>query len=535
VWRLREWIVSFALAGVTVTAMGAYAHALASRAPKTPPPERPRADPASPYVSSSACVSCHPAEHASFARTFHRTMTQDATPKTVLAPFERRGDEVFADGRRVVLTTGSHRQQAYWVAGDRAGDLQIAPWVWIVRDAKLIPRSEAFLTPPGAPLPRVRWSSSCIACHAVAGEPRHDPARDAFDTRAAELGVACEACHGPGSAHVARHRDPVERWAQHRSKRPDPTIVHPKKLAPDRAAAVCGQCHAYAFPRDEDEWWTRGYSKSFRAGDPLERSRFLLGTDTTDVRIEASVESLFWRDGTIRVGGREYNGLVLSPCFTKGDGARKMTCLSCHTMHEGDPRGQIAPSRSGDAACTSCHASSVDHSHHAAGSPGRACVACHMPKTSYALLSAVRSHRIESPSAASTLATGKPNACNLCHLDRSLAWTADRLREWFGAAPLEAPGERAQLPEGAYGALSGDAAVRVLVADALGSAEAPVAAPFRAQLLRELRADPYAAVRFVASRSSATVHDVDAPGPLDPALVRALLAARDGRAITIAE
>lgn len=532
----RAIVLSSALGAATLAAMGAYASALHARAPRDLPPGRPRPPSASPYVSSAACAPCHPGEHASFGRTFHRTMTQDATGATVLAPFERRGDEVWVGGRRVVLTTGSHKHQAYWTTGDGPGDLRMHDEVWLVREKRLLPRAEAFVTPPGEPLPRVRWSSSCIACHAVAGEPRHDPATGAFDTRAAELGVSCEACHGPGAAHVARHRDPVERYMQHASKRPDPTIVHPGKLPPERAAAVCGQCHAYAFPRDEDEWWTHGYARTFRAGDALEPSRIRLATRAARaVRVDAAEESLFWADGAARVGGREYDGLVLSPCYAKGEGARKMTCLSCHAMHEGDPRGQIAPARRGDAACTSCHAATKEHSHHAPGTAGAACVSCHMPKTSYALLSAARSHRVESPSPAASLASGRPNACNLCHLDRSLAWTSATLRAWFGGAEASLDDARGDVPEGARLALAGDAGVRVLAADALGSADAPIAPGLRAQLLRELRVDPYAAVRFVAERSLAAFPDAGARGPLDPALVRALLAARDGRAVTIAE
>lgn len=530
--RARALLGIGLLAAATVAMMVAWGDSLMARAAAAPslPVERPRPNEASPYVSSAACLPCHPGEHASFGRTFHRTMTQDATPETVLAPFDRRGREVWADGRRVVLTTGSHRHQAYWTTGDRAGDLRIVPQVWLVQEKRLLPRAEAFLTPPDTPIGRVRWSSSCIACHAVAGEPRHDEGRDAFDTKAAELGIACEACHGPGAVHVARHRDPFERHAQRTSGRADPTIVHPKKIAADRSAAVCGQCHSYAFPKDIDEWWTRGYSLAFRAGDTLTASRWLLPATGTSVAIDAAEDSLFWGDGTIRVGGREYNGLVLSPCYAKGAGERTMTCVSCHAMHEGDPNMQIAPSKRGDAACVSCHGPK-DHSHHAAGSAGAACVSCHMPKTSYALLSAVRSHRIESPSAQ----TIKPNACNLCHLDRSLAWTAAKIAEWYGKPLVPVPEDRRSIGEGAIGALRGDAATRVLVAYALGSSDAVIAPAVRTQLLGHLRADPYAAVRFVAERSQASTPNAGPGAALDEELVRSLLAARDGRPVTIAE
>lgn len=605
---VRARVAALAIGGV-VTAISAAATRPPPRAQS--PAARPRPTPALGYVSSRACRACHPAEHASFTRTFHRTMTQDATPAAALAPLDgrpleldgrtlrlaRRGDALYATlpdpdvvaeaalarlrgrsepgpapdrERRVVLTTGSHREQVYWVEGRRPGELRLFPFVWLVREARFVPRRDAFLAPEGAPTPPLRWNSNCIACHAVAGEPGHDPERDAFDTRVAELGIAYEACHGPGAEHAERHRDPVTRYLQHARKDGDRTIVNPRRLPPERAAAVCGQCHAYAFPRDEGEWWASGYARSFRAGDLLEASRALIvpawleqDAGGAAPSIEATAESLFWPDGTIRVGGREHNALVASPCYERGEGERKLTCTSCHAMHRGDPAGQIAPDRAGDAACTTCHAVSSDHAHHAPGSPGASCLGCHMPKTSYALYSAVRSHRIESPSAESTLRTGKPNACNLCHLDRSLAWTARWLSAWYGAPEVRVPDARARTSEGLYGGLAGDAAVRVLVADALGSPEAARAGGTRSQapVLAELLDDPYAAVRFVAARSLRGLPgygdlavDFLAPpearararrdvlarfrergGELDVAVVDALLAARDSRAITIAE
>src|SRR5690606_7458013 len=116
---------------------------------------------------------------------------------------------VWFEGKRVVLTTGSHREQAYWVSGGRPGELALVPVVWMIREERLLDRADAFLTPPDVPLGETHWSGNCIACHAVAGEPRRDPTGSAFDSTVAELGIACEACHGPGAAHVDRHRDPV--------------------------------------------------------------------------------------------------------------------------------------------------------------------------------------------------------------------------------------------------------------------------------------------------------------------------------------
>ena len=48
------------------------------------------------YVSSSECKSCHEEEHASWHRSYHRTMTQLAAPGSVAGAF---------DGTSVVRTT----------------------------------------------------------------------------------------------------------------------------------------------------------------------------------------------------------------------------------------------------------------------------------------------------------------------------------------------------------------------------------------------------------------------------------------------
>lgn len=570
--------------GAVIVASGV---AFAVRAPPpATPAERPRAPQTSTYVSSAACRACHPAEHASHARSFHRTMTQDADPRSVKArlglsaelrggreaTLERRGEEIWARlpdpdaaspddaaevERRLVLVTGSHHEQAYWVAGRRPGELRLFPAVWVIREARFVDRRDAFLTPPDAPLARARWNSNCVACHAVAGEPGHDERSDAFDTRVADLGVTCEACHGPGGEHVARHRDPVERYAQRASGAADGTIVQPARLSPARSAAVCGQCHAYAFPRDAEAFWSTGYARAFRAGDALDPSRFLItpallvgdrlgsssraGLDAP--RIEAEIDSLYWPDGSIRVGGREYNGLVASPCFERGEGERTMTCLSCHAMHEGDPNGQISPRRVDDAACTQCHddARSRGHAGHAEGTPGGACVDCHMPRTSYALFSAVRSHRIDAPSVDVHQATGKPNACTLCHLDRPLSWVSMQLAARWRVSSRVEPSSRGDVPEGVRLAFAGDAAQRVLMADAFGRAGASAGARALAPLvLAELARDPYAAVRFVAERQAREVREIEARGdvkraPLDARMIEELRAARDDRPITIAE
>jgi len=525
-----------------------------------PPPVRVSA--ASEYVTSDVCKSCHPSEYASWHDSYHRTMTQAVSARTIAATVEpplswtldgrayglrRQGDGVWAtlpdaSVRRVVLATGSHHYQAYWVEGS---ELSLFPFVYLLGDKRWVPRREAFVQPPGPDAP-VHWESNCIQCHTTAGSPGYEAARDGLRPEAAELGIACEACHGPGGEHVARHADPFERYAAYARADADPTIVNPSRLTPERASMICGACHAYTYPRDEEDFWTHGYTQSFRPGRDLESAKILLTAarlgQTGSPTLSTAPENLFYDDGTVRIGGREYNGLVLSACFTRGEGKRKLGCLSCHWMHDSAPDDQLAAGHEGDGACATCHDgarySAASHTHHAPGSPGSACMGCHMPMTAYALLKSIRSHRIDSPEARDVASSDRPNACNLCHLDRPLAWTRSRLEQWYGQRAE--PAGAATVSDTAAGAawlLAGDPGQRAIAAAAMASAGARATVPvgWQAPLLRAALADPYAAVRFIAERSLRTLPASTRAAPADPGPIDALVAARSARALTLSE
>ena len=51
------------------------------------------------------------------------------------------------------------------------------------------------------------WNFMCAECHSTGVRKNYDAASDRFATSWAEISVGCEACHGKGSAHVARAQD----------------------------------------------------------------------------------------------------------------------------------------------------------------------------------------------------------------------------------------------------------------------------------------------------------------------------------------
>ncbi|MBL9128237.1 MAG: hypothetical protein JNL97_11340 [Verrucomicrobiales bacterium] len=413
---------------------------------------------------------------------------------------------------RLGLVTGSHHMQAFWLPAG-FGNAQIGfPFTWLVADRRWAPRNDVFIRDPRSSPPVETWNMSCIRCHSTGGQPRSRKADETFDTQVGELGIACEACHGPGEEHVRRAREFAgARAADSGSPAPKHwAVVQPEKLDKTRSSHVCAQCHAMKWFDAKEDWVEHGFK--YRPGDDLESTTPIIRPTRIDeqpwlrgviARVPGLLDSFFWSDGTIRVAGREYNGLLETGCHRRGE----MTCLTCHSLHEyADRDDQLKPGADGNRTCLTCHAADrygSKHSRHAAGSSGDACVNCHMPHTTYALLKATRQHRIDSPRVETTLTTGRPNACNLCHQDRSLRWTADRLAEWYGQPRVEVPADRSGTAEIVRDLLAGDAGQRALAAWHLGwePARALTGSDWQAPLLARLLNDPYAAVRYIAHRS----------------------------------
>lgn len=428
---------------------------------------------------------------------------------------ERRGDELWADisgnadagPRRLGLMTGSHHMQAYWLPDARGNEQLEFPFTYLLDDRRWVSRRDVFLVGQEYSKAPSHWNRICIECHVTGGQPRIDDASDVPQSRAAELGIACEACHGPAGQHLAANRSPWRRLGLQLSGGRDTTIVNPARLPTERASEVCGQCHGIGCP---PQTWTQD-GIAYRPGQTLKDAKPILELATLaqsscrrQIAADASFgASRYWSDGMVRISGREYNGLIGSPCYRRG----KLSCLSCHSMHDSDPDKQLIPAMTGNDACTQCHrdkAANVSaHTHHRVESSGSSCYNCHMPHTTYGLLRAMRSHQISVPRVQDTLATGRPNACNGCHVDRTLAWTARALNSWYGAPLPSLTHEQQTVAATLLDVARGEPGVRALAAWSLGWDAARAAAPgdWAAPLLIELLDDEYSAIRYNAYRS----------------------------------
>jgi Cytochrome c552/Cytochrome c554 and c-prime len=599
--------------------------------PGRQPPDRPIEVASDRYVSSRTCRACHPSQYASWHASYHRTMTQAATPQSVASSFdgvrveagamtlEERGDELWAEfddpdapprpgtavriRRQVVLTTGSHNQQIYWYATGQGRTLGQLPAIWLVDERRWIPRRAAVMHPPGqaAFSETGAWNGICVACHTTLGRPAFDTpfgsqpiATQQVDTTAAEFGVACEACHGPADEHVRRNANPRRRYALHLTKGSDASIVHPARLDPRRSAQVCGQCHSFwEFENQAAERAANAGGLPYRPGDDLRLTRFIVqptvDADSATMRrfLQADpgfIRDMFWSDGMVRATGREYNALIDSPCYKNAtDDRHTLTCASCHSMHQSadDPRmaaewadDQLTPLRAGfilslrdgqrvvtpippseNQRCVGCHGPNdsglTAHTEHRADSSGSVCMNCHMPYTTYGLLKTIRSHQISNPSVKATLETGRPNACNLCHLDKTLAWTAEYLERWYRIPRPALDADQQSVAASVLTLLKGDAGQRAIVAQSLGWAPAQQVSGtgWMAPYLALTQQDAYDAVRHIAARSRATLPPfrrdalprnrsellLNADGTFDAETVNRLVRARDNRRVAYRE
>ena len=495
------------------------------------------------YVASDACVDCHKDQHQSWHASYHRSMTQTATPDAVLGNFD--GVEVHARGRRykleregevcwvtmndpdlavsvdseidvpIVMTTGSHHMQVCWYPTGIGRTLGQLPIVYLKETAQWVPRTAAFLRPNDTSMSSEtgRWNTTCSKCHTTHSRSR--PRADGvWDTLVSEFGISCESCHGPAERHIAFHRSngvAVE----------DDPIVNPKNLSHRASSQVCGQCHS-VIDGTEDRRLVNERGHGFRPGMNLDATHEIWQRDSESVRQfldkqqfpgghEQALRSVFWDDGMIRIAGREYNGMLDSSCFINGE----MSCLSCHSMHQDDAdqrdlkgwaNDQLAVDALSDAACTNCHSADAygsSHTHHTVESSGSRCYNCHMPHTTYGLLKAIRSHTIVSPHIGRDKAARRPNACNLCHLDKTLAWSASAMNEWYDTPIPELSDEEKSIAASILWLLKGDAGLRALAAWHMGWDQAQMVSgrDWIAPLIARTLDDPYSAVRFIARRS----------------------------------
>lgn len=170
----------------------------------------------------------------------------------------------------------------------------------------------------------------CFSCHTTASV-----IGDEFDEQHLIPGVTCEACHSPGSKHVAA----MKQLMKGNLNVADNSVFNSAHLPPNDAVEFCGACHG--------TWW--------------------------DVKLSGTTGPSTTRSAPYR--------LVTSKCWGKAGDAR-LVCTACHDPH--------VPLQTDDAsydhACLRCHttargvALTAEHPGKSCPVAKSKCTSCHMPK-----------------------------------------------------------------------------------------------------------------------------------------------------------
>ncbi len=467
------------------------------------------------YIGPDACGDCHEENHARWRRSLHAVMNQLADG--VVAPFA--GETVaYAGGSarfvreggapvmvltaaggetrryRVTRTIGVRGLQEYVGTSDDGVERRL-PFGWWLARAGWYPQpyfdswfdaeydAAGHATFDAFRADEAPWATRCAWCHNTypfelrlqrAPGLGHGPERFVgFSERsfgaALELlavdqlvtvGISCESCHLGGREHAegaALRFTPV---SPRLTRTADAPPIDAGRKDPRVINTICAQCHSTPSPR--------------------------------------------YPDGAAARNSTEALDMAAGAC------ASAIRCTDCHDPHQRgpDPIAAAAPhaatphaasaSRptSLDAgaveACTGCHpalAGDTAARAHSRHEPADAsCLDCHMPRLVEGIGTVVRSHRISSPTSPAMLGAAAPNACNLCHLDRSIRWTVDELARGWGvtlapdAAWLRAYGDLDH-PVGTVWLTGRHAAVRLAAAAAFARAGDRAALPSLVALL----------------------------------------------------
>jgi predicted CXXCH cytochrome family protein len=456
--RSRLWIfaallsVAATLVIVAVRWLGLETKNKTDRQGQIQPVSRSESSPAQ-FVDNALCAQCHSQQSQEWVGSQHDLAMQEATSQTVLGDFNNASFTyfdvtsrfftkngkffVYTDGPDSTLqdyeikyTFGIFPLQQYLIEFP-GGRLQALSIAWDTRPKAAGGQRWFHLYPNerimhDAPLHWTKlyqnWNAMCAECHSTNVKKNYDRATDTYHTTWDALNVSCQACHGPGSAHVE--------WAQaaQEGKTANPLSTHGLVVdfrSTDSRYQVdsCAPCH----------------SRRHRVSTEDQTGRPLLD----DFMPETLRAGLYYADGQQLDEVYVYGSFLQSKMYQAG-----VRCTDCHNPHSLQLRAE------GNALCLQCHHGQRDprfptlplkqydtptHHFHPVDSSGAQCVNCHMPAKTYMVVDPRHDHsfRVPQPDVSATL--GTPNACTGCHADRTSQWAAETVAKWYGPQRPQKP------------------------------------------------------------------------------------------------
>jgi tetratricopeptide (TPR) repeat protein len=383
------------------------------------------------YIGSSSCRGCHEPFYQKWATSHHGLAMQPYTDALAVSQLAPPTGEIEIQGTRYLLQIGAGegwvlartpngeakfpivhvmggKNVYYLLTPLERGRLQVLPVAYDVRNKRWIDTTGSAVRHFGDRRdtqldwkdPALTFNTSCYSCHVSQLATNYNFETDTYHTVWTEPGINCETCHGSAVEHVKLFEAVPKGESQS-----DIRILSTKKFNISQMNALCAPCHAKMSP----------LSTSFPPGSPYFDYFDLITLENED----------FYPDG--RDLGENYTmtSWMMSPCVKGGE----LSCMHCHTS-SGRIRYKGIESNN---LCIPCHEERVKnataHTHHLESSTGNLCISCHMPATDFARMRR-SDHSMRPPMPSATLAFGSPNACNICHVDKDVAWADKYVREW---------------------------------------------------------------------------------------------------------
>jgi predicted CXXCH cytochrome family protein len=366
------------------------------------------------FVGSTACQPCHSAIYARWSKTLMANVVRDPKihPEAILPDLSKPDPLVTFTKDDIAFVYGTKWKQRYFTKKGAdyfplGAQWDVAHRVW--RAYKVAPNTDWWVSHYPSENSGRPTGPLCDGCHSVNYNPEAKSVT--------EWNVGCEKCHGPGSAHVA---------APSRLN-----VVNPARLDTARAVDVCTQCHSQGQPLSNPIAgqyydWPVGYQPGMDLNKFWKLEPHTPGTQTFT----------HFADGTAHKNRMQGNDFVQSGMYGHG-----VACQSCHDVHGTENNADLLKPAS--VMCLECHgprspngphAPSIEaHTHHKSNSAGNDCVGCHMPKIEAEIADVnVSSHTFRFVTPEETDKLKVPNACNVCHSDKSTQWAADSLKSWSG-------------------------------------------------------------------------------------------------------
>jgi predicted CXXCH cytochrome family protein len=401
------------------------------------------------FTGGHACIECHQKEFRLWKGSDHDKAMSVATDSSVLGNFNneeftyngitskfyRKGGKffVFTEGVggkmtefAVTHTFGVHPLQQYLIPFEN-GRYQCLPIAWNTSEKKWFQMAGMVYKPEDLKPDNwlywtnqaQNWNSMCAECHSTNLQKNFDLSTKSYNTTWSDINVNCEACHGPGSAHIEWARLPEMARPQDNNTG---LVVKTSRIPSRMYVESCAPCHA---------------RRSSLGPYDFEHPDFL-----SNAIPQLPVESYYYIDGQFRDEDYEYGSFTQSKMYMKD-----VRCGDCHDPHS------LKRKFEGNALCTQCHrADEYDtynhHFHKAKGETGTSfvnkegrklgpgdgnlCRDCHMPGRYYMGIDRRYDHSLRIPRPDLSIQLGTPNACTRCHDDKTDQWAVQNVNKWYG-------------------------------------------------------------------------------------------------------